>query len=630
MPTLDFKGKSFVYAHHLSVPFRELVVDAKKSLPAEGEKPSLDDNLIIHGDNLHALKALLPVYAGKVDCIYIDPPYNTGGDWCYDDKINNPLMREWLKTSANPVDKDDLERHDKWLSMMWPRVKLLRELLSPSGIIGMSIDDNEVSNFACLLDDVFGAEKRVALAPWKAEAGGGKAKSGLRVGHEYLLIYHNGDDTAIAKDVVSVGDLNLSDNLGPYQKGRELLKWGAGSLRSDRKDMWFPLPDPDGNEAWPIRNDGKEGRWRLGSQNPLVYQIRKKSDMAHWDMRPFDPGVVVNGKKERWVPYEKIRVSERERVRGTWLDAHGTNADATSELKQIFGTKLFETPKPTALIKWFVSLHANDDAIVLDSFAGSGTTAHAILQLNATDGGNRKFLLVQIPETIPADKPAYALGFREVIDITAERVRRVIRGYKFEGIQREELLRESLTWTKLNNAHELIQRAESFDLLDKHRFDRIAKSVEDGELVVTGEKKVTEKVDGLGGSFTFATLGQEMSLDKLLADGLPTFEALAKYVFFTATGLTLSEVPKPKAALGFIGETDLYRVHLLYQADKKWLQSNDAALTEKLVDEMVAANTGKKKLLIFAAAKFMGQRELSRLGVDFCQLPYAIHRILGD
>lgn len=132
-------------------------------------------------------------------------------------------------------------------------------------------------------------------------------------------------------------------------------------------------------------------------------------------------------------------------------------------------------------------------------------------------------------------------------------------------------------------------------------------------------------------SFTFATLGPEMTLDKLLADGLPTFEALAKYVFFTATGRTLSELPKAKeATAGFIGETDLYHVHLFYKPEKKWLQSNDAALTEKLVDEMLATNRKKKKLLVFAAAKFMTQRELTQRGVDFCQLPYAIHRILGD
>ena len=144
MPTLEFKGKQFVYSHHLSVPFRELKVDAAKSLPAEGQKPSLDDNLIIHGDNLEALKALLPTHAGKIDCIFIDPPYNTGNEgWCYNDNVRSPLMKEWLKKSANPVDKEDLERHDKWLCMMWPRLNLLKDLLAEDGSLWMTLDDNE-------------------------------------------------------------------------------------------------------------------------------------------------------------------------------------------------------------------------------------------------------------------------------------------------------------------------------------------------------------------------------------------------------------------------------------------------------------------------------------------------------
>jgi adenine-specific DNA-methyltransferase len=331
------------------------------------------------------------------------------------------------------------------------------------------------------------------------------------------------------------------------------------------------------------------------------------------------------------VPYEKNRVTEKERVRGTWLDAHGTNADATSELKQIFGVKPFETPKPGALIEWFASLHSNDDAIVMDSFAGSGTTAHAVMKLNAKDGGQRKFILVQIPEILLPGKPAHELGFKEVVDVTAERVRRVIRGYKFSGTQREELMRESITFTALKKSAQILENADSFDLLDKQRFDRIVKKVEDGALVVTGEKDITEKTDGLGGSFTFAELGPEMSLDKLLTDGLPTFDALAKYVFFTATGRTLNDVPAQKAkSHGFIGETDVYRVHLHYKPEKGWLQGNDAALTEKLLDEMLATNAGKKRLLVFAAAKFMSQRDLSKKGAEFCQLPYAIHRILGD
>jgi len=262
-------------------------------------------------------------------------------------------------------------------------------------------------------------------------------------------------------------------------------------------------------------------------------------------------------------------------------------------------------------------IHGRKDSIILDSFAGSGTTAHAVLAQNKRDGGNRKFILVETEDY--ADK------------LTAERVRRVIQGYKFTGTKREELLREPLSWSKLEKARALVEKAESIERFEGSRFDRVTKTVDDGALVVTGEKKITEKVDGLGGTFTFATLGPEMSLDKLLADGLPAFDALAKYVFFTATGRTLSDVPKQKPnSLGFIGETDLYRVHLHYRPEKSWLQSNDAALTEKLVDAMVAANADKKTLLVFAAAKFMSQRDLSRLGVAFCQLPYAIHRILGD
>ena len=143
MPTLDFKGKQLVYAHHLTVPSRTLEPAPRKSLPLKGSKPSLDDNLIIHGDNLHALKALMPRYAGRVNCIYIDPPYNTGNEnWAYNDNVNSPMMQEWLKDKS-PVDGEDLERHDKWLCMMWPRLQLLRELLAEDGVIFISIDDNE-------------------------------------------------------------------------------------------------------------------------------------------------------------------------------------------------------------------------------------------------------------------------------------------------------------------------------------------------------------------------------------------------------------------------------------------------------------------------------------------------------
>jgi adenine-specific DNA-methyltransferase len=392
------------------------------------------------------------------------------------------------------------------------------------------------------------------------------------------------------------------------------------------------LPAPDGSQAWPIRNDGQEGHWRWGKNNPAIYLALKDPDVFHWEKRPFDKGKSYKGKEERWTPYEKNRETKKGIGWGTWLDSHGYNADGTRELKEIFGIKVFDTPKPTQLFKWIISLHSNLDAVVLDSFAGSAVTSHAVLQANQDDGGNRKFVLVQMPEAIKKDQPAWSMGFREIIDITAERTRRVICGYKFEGTQHEELMREPITLTALKKANELLERANSFDLLDKHRFDCITKSVEDGVLVVNGEKKITEKVEGLGGSFTFCTLGEEMGIDRLLAGKkLPSFDALAKYVFYTATGRTLADVTKQKAdGDGFIGETEFYRVHLYYKPEKKWLASNDAALTEQLVEKMLASNKSKKRLLVFAAAKFMAQKELTRQGVEFCQLPYAIHRILGD
>ena len=189
MPSLDFKGKQFVYTHHLTVPFRELVVDAKKSLPAKKGKPSMDDNLIIHGDNLHALKALLPRYAGKVKCIYIDPPYNTGNEgWCYNDNVRSPLMKEWVK-HGNPVDGEDMERHDKWLSMMWPRLQLLRELRTDDGVIFISIDDNEQHRLRASWMKFLARINFVANIVWQKKYAASNDATGIPAMHDFITVY---------------------------------------------------------------------------------------------------------------------------------------------------------------------------------------------------------------------------------------------------------------------------------------------------------------------------------------------------------------------------------------------------------------------------------------------------------
>ena len=182
MPELHFKGKEYVYNHHLNVPFRPLLAQPDKSI---GEDSG---NLIIHGDNLHALKALLPRYAGKVDCIFIDPPYNTGNEnWCYNDNVNSPIMRDWL--DSNPVNKEDMLRHDKWLALMWPRLKLLHELLAETGSFWMTLDDNEVHRARMMMDEIFGEENFIATCIWHKMDSPKNTADNFSVDHDYLIIY---------------------------------------------------------------------------------------------------------------------------------------------------------------------------------------------------------------------------------------------------------------------------------------------------------------------------------------------------------------------------------------------------------------------------------------------------------
>jgi adenine-specific DNA-methyltransferase len=209
------------------------------------------------------------------------------------------MMQEWL---GKVVDREDLTRHDKWLCMMTPRLKLFKELLSRDGIIAVTIDDNEVYTLGMLMNEVFGEENRQACAPWLAEPSGGKGQGGLRCGHDYVLIYHKGDPSNVSQEERTTGELNLQDKWGKYRKGRELRKWAAASLRQDRPDMWFSLRPPDGTDAWPIRNDGKEGRWRWGRKGKMK-EILDEPEKAHWEMCSYDEGITHSGKTERWVPF---------------------------------------------------------------------------------------------------------------------------------------------------------------------------------------------------------------------------------------------------------------------------------------------------------------------------------------
>lgn len=628
MPTLDFKGKQFVYSHHLSVPFRELKVVADKSLPLEGKSASLDDNLIIHGDNLEALKALLPTHAGKVDCIFIDPPYNTGNEgWCYNDNVRSPLMQEWLKKSANPVDKEDMERHDKWLCMMWPRVSLLRELLSEYGAIFITIDDNEFNHLKILCDEVFGESNFISTIATKANPRGRQSDTYFATVHEYCLVYAKNKEylelngVALSDDKAS--DYKNSDDDGELWRELGLRQRGAASLREERPDMYFPIyvnPESglvsltEGNGysecVVPQKADGRDGRWmwspkKVKEEILRVYGrlVKGKDGKARFD-------VFIKDYKNRG------DVERTEKPTTLWNEKAVNTELGGKLLKSILGKEVFKYPKPVGLLEKILQLATHKNSIILDSFAGSGTTAHAVLEANNSDEGNRKFILIECEDY--ADK------------VTAERVRRVINGYPFKGNQKQELLSEKITWSVFEKKHaELLEKIAKVEAKHSKDFDKIKKELKDGVLTVTGERKVDDFAPGIGGSFTYCTLGEPIQIESLLTnEAMPSFDALARYVFYTATGQSLETVAKASAD-GFIGETDLFRIHLFYRPDSEWLRSNEAALNADKVEAIAKNNATKKRTIVFAVAKFMSQKDLTEKRIEFCQLPYAIHRIMG-
>lgn len=267
MVSIDFKGKQFIYSHHHTVPYRELKINKENS--HNTDNPSLDGNLIINGDNLHALKALMPKYAGKVDCIYIDPPYNTGEEgWCYNDNVNAPLIQEWLKKSANPVDKEDMERHDKWLCMMYPRLKLLHELLSDTGVIFISIDDNEAHHLRIILNEIFHENNFVGSITWEKRTKSQNtktAKDKLQSKTEYVFCYKKNFLEKARFNLITTGEkkYNLSDDKGEYRE-YILEEMSATGMRG-RETMIFMIQGVSPRE-------GKQ--WQLGQDEINKYQSR--------------------------------------------------------------------------------------------------------------------------------------------------------------------------------------------------------------------------------------------------------------------------------------------------------------------------------------------------------------------
>lgn len=602
MPELIFKGKEFVYNHHLAVPFRPLVPHAKKSVG----KPHLDGNLIIHGDNLHALKALLPMYAGKVDCVFIDPPYNTGNEgWSYNDNVNSPMIREWL--SSNPISIEDGLRHDKWLAMMYPRIRLLHELLKETGSLWMTLDDNEIHRAKLLLDEVFGEDGFVANIVWQKKYSVANDHTGIAPMHDHLIVYSKREWSRKKLERTADRDdqYRYSDEDGVFR----VSDYTCNKTADERPNLFYKITNPNTGE------DILPSRTRVWAYSSEQHEENVRNWLVWWGRDGMS----------RVPSYKRYRHALKDGgsvVPGTWWDwtFAGHTDTAKKELREILpelsGSDATITPKPTALLQNVLQIATNNDAIVLDSFSGSGTTAHAVLAANKKDGGNRKFILVECEDY--ADK------------LTAERVRRVIKGYEFEGTQREELLREKLNFTSLKKADKLLDQIGSIENLEGHRFDNIKKEVKDGELIVTGEKNVKDRTEGLGGSFTFCTLGEPLELDKLLTgESLPSFETLGSVLFHMATNEAFDAAQmSEKDGIGYLGESASFHVWLIYKPELDFLKSREAALTLTRAKEFAEQKSGKRHL-VFAPARFVSQKMLNEqnLPVEFAPLPFALYRV---
>ena len=392
------------------------------------------ENLYIEGDNLEVLKILQNSYNGKIKMIYIDPPYNTGSDFIYKDDFTLTMeeveKQEGLrdkKGATKTVDrltkntKDSAKYHTNWLNMMYPRLSIARDLLADDGVIFISIDDNEVHNLKKICDEIFGESNFVSAFIWKSKLGKVGTTSLISNVHEYILCY-------------SKNSLNLNFKLiEKFSEGRKenLRQWGQADRREDRPSMFYPITI-DGIEVYPIKEDGTEGRWRVGEETSKELLASGQLELVKKETgyniyRNFPAGISK-------IPYSSL------------LEDIGTTAKGSLELKDLKLQKFFDYPKTINLVQFMSNLITKNEDIILDFFSGSATTAHAVMQLNAKDGGNRKFIMVQVPELsydgkkdksgeyiidektglpeIQKDSEARKAGFNLITEIGKERIRR--------------------------------------------------------------------------------------------------------------------------------------------------------------------------------------------------------------
>ena len=573
MPTLNWIGKDKVVNHHLDVPFRTL----EKQYTFAPNGGDDDGNMIIHGDNLDALKALLPMYEGRVKCIYIDPPYNTGNEkWVYNDNVNDPHIKAWLGKVVG-AEGEDLSRHDKWLCMMYPRLKLLQKLMAEDGVIFISIDDNELYNLKAICDEIFGSNSFVANVIWQKTYSPRNDALGIPYETDNILVYSKTSRWFPNKleRTAAMDERHDSPDNDP-------IPWQSGDVSAagaaDHQGMVYAIQQPiTGKLLYPA-----SGRHWKDEQTVVLQRMNK---WAKYELRNIDDasvradlcGISTESVRQDVMavmlaqPLEEAAVQATARYEeGTWPEYYFTSKgkggirfknhikqdvgksatnlwfygdvghtdEAKKELKGIFsGVAPIETPKPRRLIERILHIAADSNAIILDSFAGSGTTAHAVLNMNKQDGGNRKFILVEMGD--------YAES------ITAERVRRVINGY--------------------------------------------------GE----GNKAV----EGTGGGFSFYELGDALLINGMLNPNAAE-EKIRAYVYYTETRCALPAASENEKYLLGVHENHAY--YFYYDADR--MTTLNRAFLQTI-------QTRAEGYLIYADSNTLSAEDMARFHITFKKIP---------
>lgn len=573
MPTLNWIGKDKVVNHHLDVPFRTL--EKQYTFAPNGRDD--DGNMIIHGDNLDALKALLPMYEGRVKCIYIDPPYNTGNEkWVYNDNVNDPHIKAWLGKVVG-AEGEDLSRHDKWLCMMYPRLKLLQKLMAEDGVIFISIDDAEYANLKLICDEIFGTNCFVSNISWQRTYSTRNDSKGIVNEVEHILVYSKLPDwqpsklprTAEMNSIYKNPDNDViswaSDN--PFAPGAISHQ---GMVYAIQHPFTGKMIYPSANACWRYQQDQMLEIMRGWCDYELrdLHDDEKRAEVCGTSIDAVRKGVMgivlsksleesaaqatLVYKRGQWPKFYFTKGGKGGIRRKTYLENVGgkppTNLwlytdtghtdEAKKELLSIFkGKAPFNTPKPSRLIQFVLQIVGDKDAIILDSFAGSGTTAHAVLNMNKQDGGNRKFILVEMSD--------YAES------ITAERVRRVINGY--------------------------------------------------GE----GNKAV----EGTGGGFSFYELGDALLINGMLNPNAAE-EKIRAYVYYTETRCALPAASENEKYLLGVHENHAY--YFYYEADR--MTTLNRAFLQTI-------QTRAEGYLIYADSNMLSAEDMARFHITFKKIP---------